>query len=322
MALPALARLSQAGYDLRLVGKRWAGALLAGQFEPPAVLPSGTAARIRRLRALRDAPPPLSARGGQVDTLLLTNSFSSALESRLAGLHPLGYRQDGRSWLLSRGVRPPATAVHESARFDTLARALIEHNARIGLAPDQRSGEASPWPQLLLSTQAEASAESLLASRLANHQDGQPAFACLVPFATGTLKGAAKAWPQFPAFAAELATRLPVVVVPGPAEVEQTRRDFPGCISLENVDLGVYGAILARASVVVANDTGPAHLAAAVGAPLVSVLGPTDAGRYRPLGPRTSIVQASPWPTVSEVRSAVDRVLAVGGQAGQQDQAG
>ena len=329
MSLPALARLEAAGFTLKLVGKRWAGPLLAGQGWSPAALPAGTGARIRLLRDLRQAAPLACAPHGRPDALLLTNSFSSALEARLAGLHPLGYRQDGRGLLLTRGIEPPASG-HESARFDHLARALLQARPDVadaadsaGDSPDRneagrteldrsesdRSGldrNDPARPRLGLAPAAVEAADALLARHLGPDPG---AFACLVPFATGTLKGANKAWPAFPTFAAELARKLPVVVVPGPAEVEQAREHYPACIRLEDVDMGVYAAVLARATVVIANDTGPAHVAAAVAAPLVSVLGPTDASRYRPLGPRVALVQGSPWPSVAEVWSAVDEQL-------------
>ena len=328
MSLPALARLQAAGFTLELIGKRWAGPLLAGQGWSPASLPAGTGARIRLLRDLRRAAPLVSAPRGRPDALLLTNSFSSALEARLAGLHPLGYRQDGRGLLLTLGIDPPAGG-HESARFDRLAQALLKARPDVadvaepaGSSPDQdeagrelgrsetdRSGldrNNPAWPRLCLMPAAVETADALLG----RHLGADPgAFACLVPFATGTLEGASKAWPAFPTFAAELARKLPVVVVPGPAEVEQAREHYPACIRLEDVDMGVYAAVLARAAVVVANDTGPAHVAAAVAAPLVSVLGPSDASRYRPLGPRVALVQADPWPSVADVWSAVDQQL-------------
>ena len=47
------------------------------------------------------------------------------------------------------------------------------------------------------------------------------------------------------------------------------------------VDLGVFAALAERARLVIANDTGPGHLAAATGANTLSVLGPTDAGAMR-----------------------------------------
>jgi len=43
-------------------------------------------------------------------------------------------------------------------------------------------------------------------------------------------------------------------------------------------------AVLRRASVVVAGDTGPLHLAAALGTPCVGLYGPTSAERNGPYG--------------------------------------
>lgn len=50
-------------------------------------------------------------------------------------------------------------------------------------------------------------------------------------------------------------------------------------------DLGMLPALLAGASVVVGNDSGPLHLAEAVGARTVSVFGPTSPRHYGPLSP-------------------------------------
>jgi heptosyltransferase-1 len=49
-------------------------------------------------------------------------------------------------------------------------------------------------------------------------------------------------------------------------------------------DLDELVAVLRRASVVVAGDTGPLHLAAALGTPCVGLYGPTSAGRNGPYG--------------------------------------
>ena len=134
-------------------------------------------------------------------------------------------------------------------------------------------------------------------------------FACIVPFATGTMHGRDKAWPGFAAFAKWLRQKLPVVVVPGPGEVDIARQWYPDVLALEGVDLGVYAGILRRARLVVANDTGPAHIAASVGAPLLSVLGPTDAARHRPWGSHVTIVQQTPWPTLEHVAAEARRLL-------------
>lgn len=44
-------------------------------------------------------------------------------------------------------------------------------------------------------------------------------------------------------------------------------------------------ALMQRASIVLAGDTGPAHLAAAAGTPIVGVYGPTDPARNGPWSP-------------------------------------
>jgi ADP-heptose:LPS heptosyltransferase len=51
-------------------------------------------------------------------------------------------------------------------------------------------------------------------------------------------------------------------------------------------DLGALIALLERAALVVTNDGGPAHLADAVGAPLIVLFGPESPAHYGPLGPR------------------------------------
>lgn len=79
--------------------------------------------------------------------------------------------------------------------------------------------------------------------------------------------------------------------------------------------LGELAALASRAGVVVANDTGVAHLGAAVGAPTVTVCGPSDRHRWAPLAPDALAVGGDPpgrWPTVHEVRLAVDTVLDTG----------
>ncbi|MET7292932.1 glycosyltransferase family 9 protein [Streptomyces griseoloalbus] len=78
-----------------------------------------------------------------------------------------------------------------------------------------------------------------------------------------------------------------VVVTGGPAERELTARvagrhglDLGGA-----TDLRQLAGVLARARVVVAGNTGPAHLAAAVGTPVVSLFAPVvPAGRWAPHG--------------------------------------
>jgi ADP-heptose:LPS heptosyltransferase len=66
-------------------------------------------------------------------------------------------------------------------------------------------------------------------------------------------------------------------------------------------------AELKSATAVVANDSGPGHLAGIMGVKTVSIFGATDADVWRPLGPRVKVVRASKLQevTVDEVYDAV-----------------
>jgi ADP-heptose:LPS heptosyltransferase len=84
-----------------------------------------------------------------------------------------------------------------------------------------------------------------------------------------------------------------VVVTGAPDEAELTRHVAHG----EALDLGgttsweELAAVLAAATVVVVGNTGPAHLAAAVGTPVVSLFAPTvPAGRWAPYGVPTVLL--------------------------------
>jgi ADP-heptose:LPS heptosyltransferase len=71
----------------------------------------------------------------------------------------------------------------------------------------------------------------------------------------------------------------------------------PGSLDLGGeTELSTLIALVARASVVVSNDTGPAHLAYALRTPSVTLFGPsTDAGRWGPLdGERHAVLEGNP----------------------------
>jgi heptosyltransferase-2 len=86
---------------------------------------------------------------------------------------------------------------------------------------------------------------------------------------------------------------------------------------LEGNDLAVYTALLQRAALVVANDTGPGHMAAALGRPLISVLGSANAARWAPWGPQVQVLQhpragsATVWPGADEAIALSRQMLAL-----------
>ena len=88
-----------------------------------------------------------------------------------------------------------------------------------------------------------------------------------------------------------------VIVVWGPGE-EADARAVAGTVASHVLlapptDLLALIALLRRAGVVVAADTGPLHLAAALGTPCVGLYGPTRAERNGPYGAGHRTLQAS-----------------------------
>ena len=102
-----------------------------------------------------------------------------------------------------------------------------------------------------------------------------------------------KRWPA--ASFAEVADRLQqegcgaVVMIGGPdervdvaavrAEMKTRAIDLAGATTV-----GLLPALLSRASLLITNDSGPMHIAAAVGTPVVALFGPTSAVRTGPYG--------------------------------------
>lgn len=131
---------------------------------------------------------------------------------------------------------------------------------------------------------------------------------------------AAKVWPGFGALARRIqGVGLAVVALAGPADgpvveallaegaltEDRLVRDWP---------LVEIAGLLSVARATVGNDSGPTHLAAAVGSPTVAVFGPTDPRVWAPVGRRVRTVgspaEETPWPDVDRVESALRAVVA------------
>ena len=289
LSLPALRRLEGAGYELQLVGPAWSPALLEGTGWPVVERARGLWPATRQLRAL--AATWRRAAAPRMPALLFTKSLSSAFEARLAGLAPAGYAHDGRSPLLTVAYPLPTFAHAGHAYWHLVSRLLGADPAfptELGLVPSaaQRKQAAA-----LLESQALATRRYVL----------------LCPFSGADDRERRKVWPGF----GELANRLvaqdvPVLVCPGPGEEPLAAATLPRARQLADVDLGVYAALLERAATVVANDTGPGHLAAAVGARLVSVYGPQSVAAWAPVGARVRLFHdAGGWPSIEQVAAAV-----------------
>ena len=146
----------------------------------------------------------------------------------------------------------------------------------------------------------------------------EPGFLLACPFAGGTYDRADKRWPHFAAYVERARAEFgrPVVLCPAPGEeVVVAQRDYPRGLTLEGVDFGEYAALIAEAALVVSNDTGPGHLAAAVGTPLLSVLGPTIPEHWGPWGRQVHLERGWPqWPAADAVMDRTRALLDAKGE--------
>jgi heptosyltransferase-2 len=277
MAVPALRLLRAAvpGAELWGVG-RWAPAVLGGQglldhvAEPGARWP----ARLRRARALAPAAFDLA--------VVLPNSFESALAAWLAGARRrIGYRGDGRAALLTDALPPPRHPTHEVAAYLGLL-------APLGVAVPDRL----PPPVLRVAAADRSAARRLLAT--AGVGPGEAP----VGIQLGAALGPSKLWD--PARTATVARALaragtPVVFL-GTAAAAPLLEAVTGALgqpprSLVGRDTpALLPALLAELDALLSPDSGPAHVAAAVGTPVVTLFGPTDPRRSAPLGPGARVV--------------------------------
>jgi heptosyltransferase-2 len=298
LSTPVLLRLQREGHDLTLVGKGWAADLLAGFGWPVLKLGATHGERVAQLKQWRHDVARQAWGSGTVNALSFPYSFSSALEMRLAGLKAIGYDGEGRALLLHRSWPRPrfGQAGHELEVYWRLGQHLM--------GTQESAPSALEWRVSGVHRQR--------AAALMQAHGLQPGFLMICPFAGGTFEGQDKRWPAFGAFARNALPRLnrSVVVCPGPGEEDEARTAYGAAVVLPGVDLGTCAALMEHAALMISNDTGPGHLAAAVGIPLLSVLGPTEPGHWGAWGPNVHTERHWPrWSTVDEVLSATQALL-------------
>jgi heptosyltransferase-2 len=189
---------------------------------------------------------PRDARPERGDTaVLLAPSFRAAWQARRARVR-VGLATDGRGLLLSRAV-PPG----EGHRRDDYAAVAALVGVEVGGLPrfEPRPQEREAWRHL-------------------------PVHVGLNPV---SVSGEPVQWPGFAALAAALAE--PARVYCGPGEGARARAMVPGVELIEGLPLGQLAGALQRCRVLVSNDSGVAHFAAACGVRVVVLHGSTSAAR-------------------------------------------
>ncbi|MDX2118527.1 MAG: glycosyltransferase family 9 protein [Planctomycetota bacterium] len=250
--------------------------------------------------------------------LLLTNSFSTALITRLADIpRRVGYDRDLRGILLTEKLIAPKTAsgawamIPACEYYHRLADQLLGEHA------DAADNAARPTAIgrdacLSLGVTPEQEAKAAEIKQRAGLTPGE-AYAVLNPGGNNP----AKRWPpeRFAALADHLFHAYGCTILlngsPGERAIIESIAELSHarCVSLAALgnSIGSLKAIVRDARLMVTNDTGPRHIAAAFGVPLVSLFGPTD-HRWTTIPTRASgperIIVADP--TLAEDQSAND----------------
>ncbi|MGE5239386.1 MAG: lipopolysaccharide heptosyltransferase II [Chloroflexota bacterium] len=232
--------------------------------------------------------------------VLLQNAFDAALVSFLAGIpRRIGYDRDGRGFLLTTPVpfqRDDRSMHHVRYYLELLRGAGIE------------GGDTSPWLYLTI--------EERVHARDAFFHLRRP----ILGVNPGATFGSAKRW--LPERFAEVGWRFiremggSVVVFGGKAEtgiaqeVERIILDrldgsLPRVVTIEplprelfmnlagHTSLRGLSALIAECDLILTNDSGPMHVAYAVGTPLVALFGSTDPALTGPLGESDEVIKPS-----------------------------
>lgn len=201
--------------------------------------------------------------------VILPNSFKSAVVTLAAGIgERWGYSTDCRGILLTHKVARLRDRGHQLDDYTPLLTALS--------AP-RVVGEL---PTISLPTRMREKANKQL--RAAGVRFDRPLFG----IHAGGLYGRAKHWgdERYRETAARLRDAgFEVVLLTSPSEHAQAATISASCDGLPVIghdgDVLQLAAAISHCAVVITNDSGPLHLAAALAVPTVSIFGPTDPGR-------------------------------------------
>ena len=202
--------------------------------------------------------------------LLLPNSFRSALGARLRGAgRRIGYDRDGRGLLLTDRVK----VQHGNHPVSTIL--YYRHLTAAALGIDDEA--IDPRMELHVTPAQHEAADTLL-------RDVDPTRPLIVLNPGGVREN--KRWPAehfakaADALASKLGAQCAVTGSPGERDTVDAvvRRAQSTIVNLQQrgVTLGSLKSVLKRASLLITNDTGPRHMALALGTPVVTLFGPTD----------------------------------------------
>ncbi len=226
--------------------------------------------------------------------VLFQNAFEAAVIAWAAGIPSrIGYASDGRSCLLSESVpRPDRRALHHTRYYQRLVMAMTQSAGedrapQLFLSPEMKSACARKFPEVCV-----------------------PSDSMVIGINPGSVFGSAKRWmpERFAEVGDMLVERITgersgapsvrCVLIGGKGEevLGQTiarRMRFKPIVLSGKTTIQELMGILSRCSVLVTNDTGPMHVAQALGVPVAAVFGSTDPSNTAPHGQSQGVVKSA-----------------------------
>ena len=221
--------------------------------------------KIRFIHSLRN-------RNFDMGIIMQPRSYKAALFVYLSRIpERIGYSHSLRNLLLTRIVKPPKSSFHAIDLFLNIVLSL-------GVEPARKE------PYLAFSPEANAWAGRFLEERGVNEGE------LLIGINPGAFKQS-KRWPE-PRYA-ELCDMIikkfgaKVIIFQGAGEdkiVGRITSLMTDKAIIAKTSIKELAALSRRCKLLVGNDTGPMHVAAASGTPVITLFGPADPERSRPWG--------------------------------------
>lgn len=217
-------------------------------------------------------------REGKFDlAILFTNSFESALVARLGGVkNRFGYATENRSFFLTDSFPVPRW---KNSRHEIYYYLNIASEAEKRIPGASKICEQNPEFGLTVSDTRKEAVRKIL------NDNGVDADKKLIVFCPGSTNSRAKRW-QTTSYA-ELNDKIQrnlkaeVVLIGSPDEITVSlevaeNSKLKPIVLTGKTSLAEVTAILSVCDLLVSNDTGPAHIAAALGTKTIAVFGPTN----------------------------------------------
>jgi heptosyltransferase-2 len=286
MGLPALAAIRRNFPEARItvLAKPWVRGVYAHCPDIDGIMTfdqqSGfISSRYRMIRQLRDQQFDLA--------ILLQNAFAAALITFLAGIPcRVGYNTDGRSWLLT----------HKVIMSEEI-RKVHQVHYYLGMVESLGWKAKDPTPRLSVSDLEKEKAVRFLAARdVRGYRESD----FLLGFNPGAFFGSAKRW--FPANYAAVADRAAKQYgakciifgstqdLPAAREMASLMQSSPPILAAGETSLEEVPGLLSLCSLLITNDSGLMHMAAALEVPVIAIFGSTDPRTTSPYGKEHTII--------------------------------